>query len=134
MVTDASEESGLEELLRLSQKIRDMGREQVEKLEHARAGVARIGKRQVLQDLIREIEASVVLDKLDPLATFKIIETVENVRKSQDTTELRKLILDLVNELLTKVDRKNDDSFDARSVERSLKTVGILLELLFYYE
>ena len=131
MRKDASEVSGLEELLRLAREVRDMGKEYVQELDRVRE---RAGKKQALLDIIKDIKVSQVLEKLDPIATSRILHVVESLRTTQKTRELRNLILHLVNELEDRVDVKANPEIDRKSLELSVKTLAILIDFLFYYE
>ena len=134
MITDTSKESGLEELLRLAREVRDMGKEYVQELGRVKEKLRRAKKRQALRDIIKEIKVSQVLEQLDPLATHKVIRTVETLRTTQNTEELRNLILHMANELEEAVDVKANPELDRKSLERSVKLLAILIDFLFYYE
>ena len=134
MITDASKETGLEELLRLAREVREMGKEYVQELGRARERLKRVKKKQAIRDIIKEIKVSQVLEQLDPLATSRVIQVVESLRITQNTAELRNLILHLVNELEEKADIKANPEIDRKSLELSVKTLAILIDFLFYYE
>jgi len=134
MITDASKETGLEELLRLAREVREMGKEYVQELGRARERLKRVKKKQAIRDIIKEIKVSQVLEQLDPLATSRVIQVVESLRITQNTAELRNLILHLVNELEEKAAIKANPEIDRKSLELSVKTLAILIDFLFYYE
>ena len=126
-----SPESGLEDLLRLSREITRVGREQT-KEEQVRAE-----KKQTEKDIrqgLKEISVSVALEQLRLIATSEIIEKVNSLKNEQNTGELRKLILGLSTELEKRVDSKPGSNPDMVSIERSVKTLVILIELLFSIE
>lgn len=134
MKTNATEESGLGELLRLSREISNMEKELVKELERARRKVEGAEKIEILQGVIKEIKISVVLEQLESVATPEIIEAVSSFKNKQGRAELRKLILDLVSELEKCVDSRVDSNLDQVLIERSVKTLAILIEFLFYLE
>ena len=134
MITDAHKETGLEELLRLAREVRDMGREYVEELGRAREKLKRAKKKQALRDIIKEIKVSQVLEQLDTMATHRVIRTVESLKTTHNTEELRHLILQMANELEKKVDVKANPELDRKSLEHSVKLLAILIDFLFYYE
>lgn len=131
---NATEESGLGELLRLSREISNMEKELVKELERARRKVEGAEKIEILQGVIKEIKISVVLEQLESVATPEIIEAVSSFKNKQGRAELRKLILDLVSELEKCVDSRVDSNLDQVLIERSVKTLAILIEFLFYLE
>lgn len=134
MKMNATEESGLGELLRLSREISNMEKELVKELERARRKVEGAEKIEILQSIIKEIKISVVLEQLESVATPEIIEAVSSFKNKQGRAELRKLILDLVSELEKCVDSRVDSNLDQVLIERSVKTLAILIEFLFYLE
>lgn len=131
MPTDASEESGLEELHRLSREIRDMEGSFNNELVRARERISRAGKKQALWEAIKEIKISMVIDKLNQVSPPEILEAFESFKDGQYNGDLRKLILGLLDELENRADRKE---LDTASTEKLIKTLGILTEFLFYIE
>ena len=126
-----STESGLEELRRLSKEITKVDRERT-KVEQDRAE-QRQKVRELQQGLI-ELKASVALEQLKPIATPEIIEEISSLKHKQTTGDLRKVILDLSAKLEKWVDNTSDSKQDMDSIKRSVKTLAILIELLFSIE
>lgn len=126
-----STESGLEELRRLSKEITKVDRERT-KTEQDRAE-QRQKVRELQQGLI-ELKASVALEQLKPIATPEIIEEISSLKHKQTTGDLRKVILDLSAKLEKWVDNTSDSKQDMDSIKRSVKTLAILIELLFSIE
>ncbi len=126
-----STESGLEELRRLSKEITKVDRERT-KTEQDRAE-QRQQVRELQQGLI-ELKASVALEQLKPIATPEIIEEISSLKHNQTTGDLRKVILDLSAKLEKWVDNTSDSKQDMDSIKRSVKTLAILIELLFSIE
>jgi hypothetical protein len=135
MVTDASEESGLEELIRLSREIGNMEKVLVEDLGNARKKKERVEKQQTLWSIIRDIKISLVLDKLKPLEVApEIIDAVSELREQLSTEKVRQLTLGLLGELKNSVDGGKDANLDLAEICRLVKTVSILVEFLFYID
>ncbi len=126
-----STESGLEELRRLSKEITKVDRERT-KTEQDRAE-QRQKVRELQQGLI-ELKASVALEQLRPIATPEIIEEISSLKHKRTTADLRKVILDLSAKLEKWVDNTSDSKQDMDSIKRSVKTLAILIELLFSIE
>lgn len=126
-----SNENGLEELLRLSKEITKVEQERT-KAEHERAEQRQ--KVSELQQSLIELKASVALEQLRPIATPEIIQEVSSLKHRPKTDELRKLILSLSAELESWVDNMSSSKLDMASIKRSVKTLAILIELLFSIE
>ncbi len=126
-----STESGLEELRRLSKEITKVDR------ERTKAGQDRAEQRQKVRELqqgLIELKASVALKQLKPIATPEIIVEISSLKHKQTTGDLRKVILDLSAKLEKWVDNTSDAKQDMDSIKRSVKTLAILIELLFSIE
>ena len=133
MVDKASKPNGdgLEELLRLSKEITKADQ------ERTKAAQERAEQRQKVNELqqgLIELKASVALEQLKSIATPEVIEKVNSLKHKQKTDELRELILNLSAELEDRVDNLSGSKPDTASFTRSVKTLAILLELLFSIE
>ena len=129
-----STESGIEELLRLSKQTSKMGQALARKeQERIKRDQELAEKKQVVHGL-KEIKVSVALEQLELVATPEIIEAVSLLKHQQGSGDLRKQILDLVTELEKGVDGIANSNPDMVSIERSAKTLAILIELLFSVE
>jgi len=137
-----SNDSGLEELLRLSKEITKVDQErtkaererteQRQKVNALQQGLIEL-KASVQQGLI-ELKASVALEQLKSIATPEVIKEVSSLKHKQKTDGLRKLILNLSAELEGWVDNMSGSRPDKVSIRRSVKTLAILIELLFSIE
>jgi hypothetical protein len=126
-----SGESGLDELLRLSRQITRIDKEQTRAArEQAERGRA---VKELQQNLI-ELKASVALEQLKSIASPEVIREISSLKNTQNTGNLRKLILDLSGELETWASKSFRTNVDTASAERSAKTLAILIELLFSIE
>ena len=125
------DESGMDELLRLSREISTRGQQQ------SRAKQERAERRQAIQGMqqgLREIKLSVALEQLKLLAEPRIVARVEALRQKPGTAELRKLIVSLSDSLEQWSDNVSRSKPEMSSVVRSVKTLAILIELLFSLE
>ncbi|KPK24366.1 MAG: hypothetical protein AMJ70_02070 [Dehalococcoidia bacterium SG8_51_3] len=126
-----SNDSGLEELLRLSKEITKVDQERT-KAERERTEQRQ--KVNALQQGLIELKASVALEQLKSIATSEVIKEVSSLKHKQKTDGLRKLILNLSAELEGWVDNISGSKLDKVSIRRSVKTLAILIELLFSIE
>ena len=134
MVTHASEESGLEELRRLSREIGNKGKELASGLGRARKSIEQVEKKRALWSIIRELKISVVLDKLMPLAEPEIINEVISLKKDRSTAGLRRIILNMVEELDTIINDDDKVNIDIPAIKKKLTILSILMELIFVIE
>lgn len=141
MAPDAPEESGIEELLRLSREIGNMEKELVQDLGRARTKLERAEKRQALLSLVKDLKVSIVSEQLRSVATRRIVNTIESYIKSRDTRDLKNLISDVVYELEKRFSVEPSGAESHRytgipslSTEHLIKTLSILIEFLFYVE
>ncbi len=126
-----SKDGGLEELLRLSKEISKVDKERT---KADRERTERRQKVNELQQSLIDLKASVALQQLKPIATPEIINEVSSLKHKQKTDGLRKLILNLSAELESWVDNMPGSKPDAGSIRHSVKTLAILIELLFSIE
>lgn len=126
-----STDNGLEELLRLSKEMAKVG------LERTKAEQDRAEQRQKVRELqqgLVGLKVSVALEQLKLVAAPEVIKEVTSLKHKQSTESLRKLILNLSSELENRVDNKYGSNLDMDSIKRSVKTLAILIELLFSIE
>jgi hypothetical protein len=124
-------DSGMEELLRLSKQIARVDQERT-KEEQARTEHRQ--KATDVQQRLIELKASVALEQLKLIATPEIIQEVSSLKNKPNTQGLRKLILDLTSELEKWVDNRRGSQLDMDTIKSSVKTLAILVELLFSIE
>ena len=123
-----SPESGLDELMRLSQQTARMGQDLRQKEQQEAEHYQKV--QGVVQGL-REISFSVALEQLKPVTTAEIIEKVKSLQNKQDTKELRRLITELARDLDKLVAKLPDSDSNKALVESSVKTLTVLISLLF---
>ncbi len=126
-----SPENGLDELTRLSQQFKKQEHESTQR-ERQRAEQRK--KVQGVLGGLRELTVSTVVEQLKPVATPEIIEQVNSLKSKPGTAELRELISDLANDLEKRIGIIATANQDVQPIERSLKTLTILIELFFSLE
>ena len=121
-------ESGFEELMRLSQQFTRQGQERTAREKQR----AEQGKKVqgVLQGL-KELNVSMAIEQLKLVATPDIIEEVNSLKRKQGTGDLRKLISNLTDDLENRIGIVSASNPDMAPLERSMKTLNILLDLFF---
>ena len=121
-------ESGFEELMRLSQQFTRQGQERTAREKQR----AEQGKKVqgVLQGL-KELNVSMAIEQLKLVATPDIIEEVSSLKRKQGTGDLRKLISNLTDDPENRIGIVSASNPDMAPLERSMKTLNILLDLFF---
>ncbi len=120
----SKEESGLDELMRLS---RQFTRQKEEQEEKERQRIAQGKKVQGVLQGLKGLNFSMALDQLKMVAGPEIIKQVDALKNKGDTEDLRKLISSLADELERSLDTKDGD----RPLVNSMRTLNILLDLYF---
>ena len=121
-------ESGFDELMRLSRETARKG-EELTKREQQRAQ-----QRQKVQGVmqgLREIKFSVAVEQLRLVAVPEITEGIISLSHEHDTQGLRKLVSEMTDELEKQVDSFSAADPDIAPIERSVKTLVILIDLFF---
>ena len=122
-------ENGMEELLRLSRglikKTEDTAKQEARKKRELAE------KRQVMLGL-RDITFSMALEQLKIVsAEADIVEKVSSFQAKEGTEDLRKLIVGFTSELEGMAGKMARSNPELASVERSIKTLSILIDLFF---
>ncbi len=126
-----SHESGFDELKRLSQQMTNEAQELAKKEQQ------RTEKRQRTQEVLqgfKEISISVAVEQLKLVATPEITEEINSLKHKQDTRDLRKVISDLAHNLEKRTGSISASNPDMIPIERSVRTLAILIELFFSLE
>jgi hypothetical protein len=131
MSTDASEESGLEELLRLSREIGEMEKSLVHDLAQAGEKIHLSEKKLAMWDLVKDIKESLILEKLSQVASDDEYSEFIALKKARNNRGLRDMVLRISRELEDKV---TTTDYSKPDLERRVKMLAILLEFLFYAE
>ena len=121
-------ESGFDELMRLSRQFKKQEQEREDREQKRAEQKKRV---QSVLGGLREITVSTAVEQLKPVATPEIVEKVNSLKSKSDTEELRKLISSLADELENRICVISASNSDMVPIERSMKTLTILMELFF---
>lgn len=124
------EESGLDELMRLSQQFTR------QKEDHDKAEKQRIeqGKKVkgVLQGL-KDLNIDMALTQLDGVAEPETIKRVDALKTSANTEDLRKLISSLADNLEHQLGAFDAAGQDMAPLVNTMRTLNILMDLYFSF-
>jgi len=122
------EESGLDELMRLS---RQFTRQQEEHEARAKQRQAQGKKvRGVLQGL-KELNLDMAVTQLKAVARPEIVKQVSALKSQENTDILRKLISGIADDLEDRLRAIQVPKADATSLCNSMRTLNILMDLYF---
>ena len=124
----AEEESGFDELMRLSQQFTRQQEEHEEKERQRQEQGKKV--RGVLHGL-KELNISMTLEQLKTVATPEIIKEVESLKTKEGTEDLRKAISSLADDLENRIGSITADDKYKKSLQNSMKTLNILMDLYF---
>ena len=127
-MTAESSDSGLDELMRLSQQL---NKQQHEAMEREKLSARQKEKSQGALSELRAFSISMAVGQLKLVASPEIIEQVNALQSKQGTAELRKLITNLIYDLEKQISMIADANPDAKPIEQLIKTLAILMGLLF---
>lgn len=123
-----SSESGLDELLRMSQQFKKEEHEQSHREQQ------RAEQRKKVQGVLvglKGLNVSMAVEQLKLVATPEIIEQVNSLKGKSGTEELRKLITKLAEDLEKRIGIISSANPDVKPIDSSMKTLTILMELFF---
>mgnify|MGYP000405258879 CR=1 FL=1 len=124
----AEEESGLDELLRLSQKFtRQAAEDEAREKQRLEQGKKVRGVLRGLKDL----NISMALTQLQEVAEPAVIKRVEALKTGEGTDDLRKLITSLSDSIERRLGSLNPRNADTGPLVNSMRTLNILLDLYF---
>jgi uncharacterized Ntn-hydrolase superfamily protein len=122
------EESGIDELMRLSQQFT---RQQEEREDRERQREAQGKKvRGVLQGL-KDLNFSMAIEQLKAVAKPEIIRQVSVLKSQENTDELRKIISGIADDLEDRLRAISTSKTEATSLANSMRTLSILMDLYF---
>jgi len=124
----AQEESGLDELMRLSRQFTKQ-REDHAKQERQRVEQGKKVK-GVLQGL-QDLNLSMALGQLKTVAKPEIIRQVTALKSGQGTENLRKIITNLVDDMEKQLNTLSGSKAEIAQLTNSTRTLSILLDLYF---
>jgi len=122
------EESGIDELLRLSGKFKKQ-QEDHEKQERQRIEQGKKVK-GVLQGL-QNLNLQMALEQLKTVANPEIIRQVTTLSNGTGTEGLRKMITNLADDIERQLGTLNPARTDTAPLANSMRTLNILLDLYF---
>ena len=122
------EESGLDELMRLSQQFTRQKEDQEEQ-ERAREEKGK-QVRGVLQGL-KDLNISMAVQQLKSVAPPEIINEVNALSNKDDTDDLRKMISSLADDMENRLNAISSSSPEAATLVNSMRTLSILMDLYF---
>jgi hypothetical protein len=122
------EESGLDELMRLS---RQFTRQQEEQDAQERQRQAQGKKvRGVLQGL-KDLNISMSVEQLKAVAPKDVIDKVNSLKNQEGTEDLRKMISGLADDLEKRLADLRAPSDQTTRLMNSMRTLNILMDLYF---
>jgi hypothetical protein len=127
METDPNE-SGFDELMRLSQQFTRQ-QEEHEKKERQREEQGK--KVQGVLQGLKELKVSMAIEQLKAIASPEIIEEVNALRSKPGTDDLRKVISGLADEMERRLGAISESNRDAVPLVNSMRTLNILMDLYF---
>jgi hypothetical protein len=128
MTMMAEEESGFDELMRLSQQFT---RQQKERDKQERQRREQGEKVQGVLHGLKELNISMTLEQLKTVATPEIIKEVESLKHKEGTEDLRKMISDLADDLEKIIGAFSATDTDRMALLNSMRTLNILMDLYF---
>ena len=123
-----SPESGMEELMRLSQQFT---RQEQEHTKREQQQAAQREKTQGVLQGLTELKMSTAIEQLKLVATPEIIEEVNSLKGKPVTEGLRRLISNLADDLENHISVAAASNQDMAPLEQSMKTLTILMDLFF---
>jgi hypothetical protein len=122
------EESGIDELLRLS---RQFSRQQAEHDQREKERQAQGKKvRGVLQGL-KELNLSMAITQLKTVARPEIVKQVSALKTQESTDALRKLISNIADDLENRLRTVPAPKADTAYLVNAMRTLNILMDLYF---
>ena len=122
------EESGFDELMRLSQQFTRQQEENDEKERQREEQGKKV--RGVLSGL-KDLNISMTLDQLKTVAAPEIIKEVESLKTKESTEDLRKIISGLADEMEKRIMTLRTQDTDKTDLLNSMRTLNILMDLYF---
>lgn len=124
----ADEESGFDELMRLSQQFT---RQQEEHEEQERQREEQGKKVQGVLQGLKDLNVSMAIEQLKTVATPEIIKKVNALKSKGGTDDLRKMISSLADDLEKRLGAISASKTDTVPLVNSMRTLNILMDLYF---
>jgi hypothetical protein len=126
----AEEESGIDELMRLSRQFTRQQEEHEEREKQREAQGKKV--KGVLQGL-KELNLSMAIEQLKTVAKPEIVKQVSTLRTKENTDDLRKLISSIADELENRLRTISTAKADVTPLVNSMRTLNILMDLYFSF-
>lgn len=127
-MTAESSDSGLDELIRLSQQL---NKQEHEATQREKQNARQRQKTQGVLSELRVFSISMAVGQLKLISNPEMIAQVNALQSKPGTTELRKLIQNLIYELEKQTSTMANTNPDIKPLEQLSKTLTILIGLLF---
>jgi uncharacterized protein YeeX (DUF496 family) len=122
------EESGIDELMRLSQQFTRQQEEREDREKQREAQGKKV--RGVLQGL-KDLNFSMAIEQLKAVARPEIVRQVSALKNQESTDELRKTISGIADDLEDRLRALSISEAEAASLANSMRTLSILMDLYF---
>jgi hypothetical protein len=126
----ADEESGIDELMRLSQQFTRQQEEREDREKQREAKEKKV--KGVLQGLA-DLNFSMAIEQLKAVAEPEVIKQVNALRGRGNTDELRKLMSNIADDLEDGLRAIAASKSDAAPLVNSMRTLNILMDLYFSF-
>jgi len=122
------EENGMDELLKLQ---RQFTHQQEEHDSRKKLQEEQGKKAQGVLHGLRDLQFSMTLDQLNPIASKEIIKQVNALKTNPDTDELRKMITRLCDDMEYELETIAAANPEAKPTVDSMRVLSILIDLYF---
>ncbi len=126
----ADEESGIDELMRLS---RQFTRQQEEHDEREKQREAQGKKVRGVLHGLQELNINMALQQLKNVAKPDIIKQVTTMKTGGGTDDLRKIISGMADDLEKQLGKISASKAETTSIVNAMRTLNILLDLYFSF-
>lgn len=124
------EESGIDELMRLSRQFTRQQEEHEDREKQREAQGKKV--KGVLQGL-KDLNLSMAIEQLKTVAKPEIIKQVSVLRSKDNTDDLRKLISSIADDLEDRLRTISTSKTDIAPLVNSMRTLNILMDLYFSF-
>ena len=122
------EENGMDELLKLQQQFT---RQQEEHDDRKRLQEEQGKKAQGVLKGLKDLQFSMTMEQLKPMATPEIIKEVNDLKNKPDTEDLRKMISRLCDDMEHELEAIAAANPKAKTTVDSMRVLNILMDLYF---
>ena len=123
-----NEEDGMDELLKLQQQFT---KQQEEHEDRKKLQEEQGKKAQGVLKGLKDLQFSMTIEQLKPVATPEIIKEVNALKNQPDTEDLRKMISRLCDDMEHELENIAASNPEAKSTVDSMRVLNILMDLYF---